>query len=305
MRPLRNAFLFLLFVIWFFLNLERLDIGQATDAIDLQSFVYALGGIIVVTQVLLEPYWVPSLSLSVAFWLAVYVVLKGVFFAQRPIFGGLYTYLTVTEMTWVGLLTTASWRVSQRIHLLRRTLATLSLEGVSDRVKPLGDAEREIAREFARSRRQGTPLSLIVLQVGLPAVPESDVSTGHLPLFREFLERFAAQRALATLDQELRRTDWVLDVPQQKEILLLLPDTSLGGAEQLAQRVAQRLRETLGLQVAVGWATFPKEAVTFEALWQQAEKRARTLPRETLSSFEQAGSDNVREDVFSSLTRRG
>ena len=304
MKPLRNALLFLLIVIWFFLNLERLDIGQATDAINLQSFVYALGGVIVITHLLLAPYWVPSLSLSVAFWLAVYAVLKGVVFAQRPIFGGLYTYLSVTEMTWVGLLAAASWRLMQHFHLIRHTLATLSLEGISDRVKPLDKAEREIAREFARSRRHGVPLSVVVLRVALPPHASKLAPELQVLLYREFLERFAVQRALVTLDQEIRRTDWVLDVPQKKEILLLLPDTPLQGAEGVARRVTQRLHEALGLQVTAGWASFPEEAVTFEALWQQAEKRAQTLTREPPSPFDQVGSDGASEDPLSHLARR-
>ncbi len=274
MKQLRNSILALFIVTGVFLNIERLDVGATTDVVDMQSFVYMLGVVIVFAHLLVEERWHPPLILSLVFWLGVYLLLKLTVFATRPLIGGQYTYLSITEMAMLALLVVTASRLACDLREIRETIANVTLEDVSDRVKPLEEAEREIAREFARSRRYNVPLSVMVLKVD-PGEKKIFLRRAAEELFEGLMERYAVNKLMRVLDRELRRTDLVLDRTHDNEVVLVLPETDAGGTDVLAERVRQLVKERLGIDVAAGYASFPDEALTFDDLLQQAEKRFR------------------------------
>ncbi len=285
MKQLRNSILILFLVIGVFLNIERLDVGTATDVVDMQSFVYLLGLVIVVAHLLVEERWHPPLILSLAFWLGAYLLLKLTVFATRPLLGGQYTYLSITETAMLALVVVAASRLACDLHEIRETIANVTLEDVSDRVKPLEEAEREIAKEFARSRRYNVPLSVMVLKVD-PGEKKIFLRRAAEELFEGLMERYAINRLMRVLDRELRRTDLVLDRTRDNEIVLVLPETDSGGTDVLAERVRQLVKERLGIDIAAGYASFPDEALTFDDLLQQAEKRFRLPANSTAVEVE-------------------
>ena len=52
---------------------------------------------------------------------------------------------------------------------------------------------------------------------------------------------------------------------------MLLPETPLDGAQVVAVRIQQAALEDVGLKTRIGAAVFPDDAVTVEALMQEAE----------------------------------
>ncbi|RME08264.1 MAG: hypothetical protein D6803_01665 [Anaerolineae bacterium] len=276
MKQLRNSILLLVLVGGIFLNIERLDVGNTPDVVDMQSFVYVLGGVIVLVHLLLEGRWQPSVTFSLVLWWLVYLALKVLLFNQRPLLGGTYTYLTVTEMAMLGLLTVACWRLSRDLGEVRETIANVTLEDVSDRVKTMEEAEREIAREITRSRRYNSPLSVLVLRVN-PGEKKLFLRRSAEELFEGLLERYAANKLMRVLDRELRRTDLVIDRSKQNEIVLVLPETGGESTATLTERIRHLVKENLGFEVETGYASFPDEALTFEELVDQAKKRFRLI----------------------------
>ncbi len=274
MQRLRNSLVILIFLIGFFLNIERLDFGAQADVVNIQSFVYILVAFQVFAVLFLTSYWRPSDLLMVMFWVTVYLVLKVVFFAQRPVFGGVYTYLTATEILMVGSITWATYRVAKNIYDYEDTIATVTLGDVSDRVKRLDQAQDDITKELARSRRYDSPLSLVVLRVR-PEDVKFNVHRSAEEILQGMMKRYTANRLIRMLDRDLRRSDLVIDQPRDDYVTVLLPETSKEGTEILVNRIREVAREQLGLDLSCGYSTFPRDALTFEDLLLRAEDQFR------------------------------
>ena len=272
MKRLRNSLLLLLLVMGVFLNIERLDIGANLDIVNLQSFVYIIGAMAVFANLLLPEFWRPPAILSLGFWTVVYLVLKVTLFNIRPLIGGVYTYLTVTELALMALFVLASARVATDLFDVQDTVANVTLEDVSDRVKRIDQAEDDITKEFARSRRYDSPISVMVLKVH-PEDVEFNIQRTTEEVLQGMMKRYATNKLVRLLDRELRRTDLVLERTKDDQIVLVLPETNSGGTDILADRIRDSVKQQLGIDVSAGFASFPDEALTFEDLLRHAETR--------------------------------
>lgn len=270
MKRLRFSFLVLLFIIGVFLNIERLDVGNAEDVVNLQSFVYFLAAAAVLSVIALPERFRPPGVLLTGFWLVVYLVLKLTVFDQQPLIGGVYTYLTVTELAMLSLMSLAGSRVASDLYDVEDTVANVTLEDVSERVRKLEQAEDEISKEFARSRRYDSPISVMVLKVESEDV-EFNIQRTAEEILQGMMKRYATNKMVRLLDRELRRTDLVLERTKDNQVILVLPETSAGGTDVLADRIRSAVKEQLGIAVTAGFASFPDQALTFEDLLKQAE----------------------------------
>jgi len=272
MRRLRFSIIIFLIVIGIFLNIERLDIGTQMDAINIQTFVYFLAAVAVFSAICLPEFWRPPTWFLTGWWLAVYLLVKGLFFTGRPMLGGIYTYITFTEIALIVLLVITSYNVGQEIVNIEQTIANVTLDDVSERVKRLDRADYEISQEFARSRRNDTPLSIMVLKVN-PENVEFNLDRTSEDILQGMLNRYASNKLVCILDRDLRRTDLVLEMQKENQVVLVLPETNEIQMGLLAERVQSIAYDQLGTMVSSGYASFPQDALTFDALIHQAESR--------------------------------
>ncbi|MBU1661053.1 MAG: hypothetical protein KKD28_06230 [Chloroflexi bacterium] len=252
------------------MNIERIDIGGQVDAIDIQTFVYFLTTVAVISAVLLPEYWRPPTWLLVGWWLIVYLFGKLFVFCCRPFLGGVYTYLTVTEVGMISVLVWTAYRVGKDLWDLEETVANVTLDDVSARVKRLDQSEDDISKELARSRRYDTPLSVMVLKVH-PETVEFNIDRTSEDILQGMMRRYTLNKLLRLLDHDLRRTDLVLEQHRGDQVVLVLPETDTEGIDTLADRVRDIAQKQLGVKVTCGYASFPKDALTFDALLEQAE----------------------------------
>lgn len=270
MRKLRFALLGLVVILFVFLNIERLDIGSQQDVVNLQSFVYGLSAVAVFTTLA-----IPTLSrwpsqLVMAVWILVYLVAKVWLFDERPALGGMYTYLTVTELVLLSLSVVIAHIVARSLHQVEETVANITLNDVSRRVRALDAAQQDIQQEFLRSRRYNRPLSVLLVKIDPQSIQASLHATAK-ELMHSMIKRYAMTSLVRALDKEMRRSDYVLEEPQQDRLVVLLPETDQRGTANLAERIRQLAAERLGIRVSVGFATFPDKALTFDELVQVAE----------------------------------
>ena len=122
---------------------------------------------------------------------------------------------------------------------LKRLSTTDSLTGLSNR-RALDHALR---REFARAQRNGSPLSLITLDID--HFKRINDRYGH-PVGDEVLAQFGL-----VLQESVRETDTAAR-PGGEEFTILLPDTPLEQAKVLAERLQLKLHDT----------SWPVESVT-------------------------------------------
>jgi hypothetical protein len=178
--------------------------------------------------------------------------------------------LTVTEIGLVSLLIVAARRVASDLHDIQDTIANVTLEDVSERVQRLDQAEDDIAKEFARSRRYNSPISVMVLKVHSDNI-EFKLQRAAEEIMQGMLKRYTTNKLIRLLDRELRRSDMVLEKPKDDQVVLVLPETSTIGMDVLADRIRQTAKEQLGLSISTGFASFPDEALTFDDLLDYAE----------------------------------
>jgi len=84
---------------------------------------------------------------------------------------------------------------------------------------------------------------------------------------------YTSNKLIRFLDRELRRTDLVLELGQNGEIILLLPETDLKKGHILAKRICAKIVAEFDVEVNCGLASFPEQALTFEELVKQAESQ--------------------------------
>lgn len=272
MFRLRLYLIALLIFIGFALNVERLDIGAQQDVINLASFVYVLAGAAVVSTIMVPSRWKVSTRNVVIFWVVIYLVFKVVIFNDRPIIGGLHTYVTIVELLILVEVVLLTRKVMENLQQLEETIANITLADVSSRVKSLDVAIPEVNKEFVRSRRYKHPLGIVVIKLKPENIQiNSDVLSKDI--LRTMMSRYPMSNLIRAIDRELRRPDLILEQYKENRIILLLPEANIDAARTVSKTV-QRVAETkIGSKVSVGVAAFPENAITFEELIDYAESK--------------------------------
>ena len=125
-----------------------------------------------------------------------------------------------------------------------------------DRTSSLLDARAAV--ELTRARRHGRPLTVVHLSGG------SDLLHGA--------HRGSAVTMATQLAERLRLTDAV-GVTSESKVIVLLPETSSDMMPGLMERLHDALEHPSG-GFRAGWASFPEDALTWDALAQAAATRA-------------------------------
>ena len=260
----------------FALNIERLDIGEAENIVDMASFVYVLAGAAVLSSIVLPRKWKIPTSLFVAFWVVVYAVVKALSVQERPAIGGVYTYLTVVEVVLIILLVIMTRILMGKLQELEEIVSNITLVDVSNRVKNLDSSLNDVNKEFARSRRYKRPLGVVVIRLKSENVPTNlkDLSTDIL---RMIVPRYLMNNLIRAVDKEIRRPDFILEQRSEDRIVLLLPEANAKAIKAVSANVQKIARDKVGAEVEVGVAAFPDDAVTFDDLLSRAEREIETL----------------------------
>ncbi len=153
---------------------------------------------------------------------------------------------------------------SRQAELQLRRLATIdALTGLAN----YRHLVTVLINEIQRSQRTGHPVALLLLDVdGLKQVNDRN---GHL----------IGNRALCRVADALRASVRTTDVVARfggDEFAGVLPETSHAGAEQLANRISERLafdHEQPRISVSLGWAVYPHDGDTAELLLSVADRK--------------------------------
>ena len=277
---MRRQIAALLAVLALLYALERLGIRIQGTA-DIQSYIYALGLIIVVAIVAAPGLWHLPAAVLIALCLTAYLVAKVILLSGRPALGGVHTYLLVTE---AGLLSLAVWlahRVARKLQSVEEVVRTIALDDIRADVRDVDDALDEIQTELNRSRRYQRPLSVVVME------PETVSMRGALPRAlleaeRGMMNRYVTACAAQLIAAELRRSDLLLHQGDGKRLIIVSPETTSTDSTRLVNRIETAVGEGLGVSMRYGIASFPHGALTFDDLLRQAETSLR-YPDTTLS----------------------
>ncbi len=171
---------------------------------------------------------------------------------------------------------------AHQMHLMETTVEELSFPAASQRVKDLEEAMGEIQVEFARSRRHGRELSVIVID---GVTDQLHAKNQKLAQFVQanLMKRLASASLAEAIEKEVRRSDLVVkkNTNGKNQFIVLCPETNAEGTELLAERIHDAIYQDTGLSVNYGLASFPEEALTFEDLCSQAENEMSQTRQQT------------------------
>lgn len=271
MRNLRFSILALLVHLTLFFNIERLNLGS-DNAVNIQTFTYILGIVAIVAVISLRSLWQSSVYVSIVGWLGVYGLYKFFTFDQRPLFGGIYTYILFTEMT---LLVSGIWlahHLARQLFDFEEAVANLTFIDSSRTVRRLNEALEDIQTEFIRSRRYKSPLSVVVVELETGSI-QTALHRTVMEVQKAMMSRYMLTSLARLICSALRRTDMVIEQREQGRFIVLSPETSAENSAILVQRIQAAAAEHLGIDVKCGVASFPDSALTFDELVHQAENR--------------------------------
>lgn len=275
MRRMRNSILSLLIYVIVLFNIERLDVGEKQNVVNLETAFYVLTMLAVLAILFVKQLSKLQRSVLLGVWITTYFVVKFILTTQHPLFGGIYTYLTITELCLFVLAVLLAHNVALQIEDFEQAVENFTFADIH-KVKQIQEANTEIQDEIYRSRRFHRPLSIVILE---HAVKKDLVHYNKLvqDAQRAVVERYASVMLSRELIAQLRRTDILLGTEKRSRLVIFSPDTGVNEAETLVNRL-RALADTEDISVNFGAATFPDHALTFDDLMNRAEENLSHKP---------------------------
>jgi len=284
MKHLRRSIIVLLIYLTVLYNVERLDLGQA-NIINISTFVYVLG-IVTIVAILTAPV-LQRASLRVLLVAAggVYLLTKLLLSNPATWWGGIYTYLSITEVTLYLIAIAVAYDVTRGLREFEEAVINITFASVSRRVQKLDQAGEDIHQELIRSRRHHRPLTVMVAKFD-PKSIDVDLHRHVREIQQAMMARYAHVGLARLISQQARRIDLVADQQDQGRFIILSPESDVAGATALAERIRVAAEQQLGVAVTYGVASFPQDALTFEELVAYAETNSRVqLAQEAVYSM--------------------
>ncbi len=237
----------------------------------------------------------PASRVMLPGWLALWLVIYGLLrwlasrLAAQP---WLIPGQPIQAMSEAGFVLMGAWlayRMGHGVQVLETAVTRMTLGDQAGRVSTLEQAADNIGREFARSRRYGYPLTVVMLELDRDTV-NANLNRAVLQLQRSSALRYVLGNLVGFIHDHLRRTDLILDPEAEGRLVLLTPDTDLKSAQQLAARIQAVAAERFHVRMNYGSATFPEDAVSFDELMDLARDRlvTQTLPDRPVGPVELA-----------------
>lgn len=295
MKHLTRSIIALLGSLTILYNIERLDFG-AKNVVDIQSFVYVLAIIAATSIVVVPTLRRAPLSISFGLWISLYFLLKLVFFHARPLIGGVYTYLSITEVALLSLVIRLAHELGYSLQDFEDAVRNLTFTDFSHRIQRLDEAAEEIQSEMFRSRHNHRPLSVIVVEPR-PGAIQAVLHRAAYEIQQALMRRYVVNKLANLLSSQLRRTDLVLEQRGEGRFVIVCPETNASDATMLSEYIETIVAEKIGVSVLCGRASFPEGALTFEELVRQAESNIKR-PVERSQPLIAASTNSAKESAL-------
>lgn len=267
MRRLQNSIIYLLIHLTILFNIERLDVeGTAVNNVATPVYVLTFAAILLIISI----KWFKSLPqpVFVLLWIAAYFMTKLLTIYQRPLVGGIYTYITFTELGLFIVAVLLAQNLARNLGEVERAVNSFALTNIS-RIKRVEEAQERIQAELYRSRRFHRPLSIVILEKEWSNAPSNFGKAGHDPQ-RALMEEYVFAVMVREFLAKLRQTDILLEQEKKGRLVIVSPDTDHTGIKNLIERL-RPLTQSEFISMNFGAATFPDHGLTFEQLLEQAE----------------------------------
>lgn len=253
-----------------FFNIERFDYG-VDNLIDIQTFVYILGIVAVIAVISLPFLHAAPPSRAILVFLGTYLVSKLVIIVSgTQAIGGLQTYVMITEVSFLTILIGLAHHLAKQLHILFQDIEASMLISNGEPIERVEEASLVIKSEVQRSRYYGHPMSVVVVKV-----KDHSVELSFNQVMKEIQEKLVARYVRLKLAKAIRGQLRLMDQVFEKEdgtLVILCPEVDGDASFILTERI-QSAAKQVGIEVQSTTASFPEDAITFESLVEEANKK--------------------------------
>lgn len=262
MDKLRYWFIILTVWLVFLFNIERL-----IRPVDITKFTYFF-----VAAVALVALMVPGAQ-RIPLWVltgvpSVLLIMLQMWF-NDPVLGAELP-VTITEISSVVLTGILARRTNDHLHQFEEVVEKIIVNFVGSSAHSLDEEQSIMYKELKRARLYKRPLSILTIRltpdsvrIQLPRILQQ-YKTG-------LLNQMATASVVESLDHTLFETDII--AYYKDKLVVVLPELSAENLDAVIQRVRQRVKTETELELLVGQANYPADAVTFESLLTIATDR--------------------------------
>ena len=268
MTHMKQSLLALIIALAIFYNLGRLDWGTPSQ-VNISVALYVVGFVAVAVTIYLPPLRRIPRYVQMLYWLAFYAAIRLVTWQTLGIRDNINSYIIIAEVACLLLLIFLAQNVGQNLDEFETAVSNLTLAGAASRVQSLAEAQTDIQKELLRSRRLHSPISVIVLMPHKKSL-EINLNQAIYDIQRNMLAHYVNTAMLRIAGHIVRRTDLLVNRPEESCFIVISPDTDAAHADSLAQRIQAAVQKEMGVQVLYGLATFPDEEANFDELLQRA-----------------------------------
>ncbi len=251
-----------------FFNIERLDV-RSENLINLDSSVYLVAAIAVVLTLAVPAFSKANVLLIGSMWAAIYLIIKVYALDSRPIVGGIYTYLSITEVSFILVLVVLAHRLATVLWDFEDAVRAITMANAGRGVKTWEEASVDVKRALMLSRRHQRPLSVLVVEPDVDSAALR-LNDAVLEVQRSMIQRYAVANLAGVIDRCIRRTDLAVEQRNSGRFVIICPETHPEGAMKVSQSINASAKK-IGVPLACGTASFPGQALTLEELVRCAE----------------------------------
>jgi GGDEF domain-containing protein len=265
MKNLRFWIIALIVWLIFFFNIERVN-----SPINIRAYTYIfITGVVAATLVLPRLQHIPFLVLlatpiPIYLWLKA-TIEKGAWYEN--LIEGFALPLTVTQVAAIILTGLLARQILYALYEFEETIANITFGYMGKLPKPFSEGQGTMYREVKRARRYHRPLAVIALKVN-----EEDIQVAIPDMVRDVQQTMMRQYVMAgisrILDDNMHDFDTI--ALRDNHFILVLPEIAPDEAIRIAQHLEEAVKEKMRINLEVGTATFPDEAMTFESLVELA-----------------------------------
>lgn len=293
MNKLKLSLIVLLVYLTLIFNLERLEYKAGFTGMGVHTFVYMLVLFAIISLLGVPSPQKLSLFPFLLFWAVVYFILRYTIFNDNLVWGGINTYITITEIIILLIAVAIGDHVARNLREFEQFVEKVTIPGLGNRILSKESANEELKTEFIRSRRHKRPLALLVVQASSGSF-QAELKRAVMEIQRRMTDRFIAASLAQVINNEARRTDMIINLEDEGLYVIVCPETGADGTLRLGQRIQSVAMHRIGVPISFGTASFPKDALTYEDLLEKAQL---SLGQSLAESAEQAESSNT-DQVF-------
>jgi hypothetical protein len=179
---------------------------------------------------------------------------------------------TLVDLVAIAITTLLALETARSVEEFCGALSYVTVGALRGRTSTIDSAQGQLYQEVRRARLGRQPLAVLAISPHPTSVAASRDRFVEEAM-RSLLQDYVQGRVAAFLREQLRIWDTITACGDH--LLTILPITTGKEAEEFARRIRDDAQERLGLDLAIGQASFPDEEVTLVGLLQRAEAAMR------------------------------